>query len=484
MLVLAVAAVLLFHHLGNSHLQPFDEARRGTSAVEMLTGQSHPLVPTYAGRPDHWGTKPPLLIWLQTLSMYLLGVSEVAVRLPSVVATLALSVLLLWWSRRDWGSYLPGAGAVLYTLCSADFMGNHGGRSGDFDALLMFFLFLQLVSLYRYARGGHTIYLLAFGLGIMLAGWTKGVAGCFFLPGLGLWLLFDSRVRPQLLRPGVYLAGLLGLGGIVAYYLAREAIDPGYLALVWDNEVGGRFTRAREGHGGVWSTYLRFLAVDEGTRYLNLLFVPALLTVRRADRSVWLLTATVGLSFLLVISLAETKIFWYKNPLLPLIGLWLGAGALGWWRWVRGSGPLRYVGAVLLLAALALFGHAVYGMWVQVDRGRSVVNFQPAIELYRPAFTDPEFAPPFTLLIRSYKPQARFLGARAQVRGKAVTIGYSTPPPPITVGNARPTATFRVGERVVTCSDGDWDYLSQAAEVDLGAERGGCRLSRVIGLRR
>ncbi len=482
-MVLTIAAVLLFHRLGASHLQPFDEARRGSSAIEMLTGQSHPLVPTYAGRPDHWGTKPPLLIWLQTGSMVLFGVSEFAVRLPAVLATLSLSVLLLWWSRRDWGSYLPGAGAVLYLVCSADFMGNHGGRSGDFDALLLLFLFGQLVSIYRYVRSQRLVCLLAFGLCLLLAGWTKGIAGCFFLPGFGLWLLIDPGARVVLGQPRLYIVGFLALVGIGSYYPIREVLDPGYLALVWQNEVGGRFTEAREGHGGDWQTYIRFLIVDEGNRYLNLLLLPALLSSFRVDRRLMTLTGALFLSFLLVISLAETKIFWYKNPLLPLLGLWIGAGAATWVGWLRRGGGIRWLAAVLLIGALTLNGHALYGTFVQVDRGRRVVNFQPAIELYRPAFTYPEFTPPFTLLVRGYKPQARFLAARAQVEGEQVNLAYSTPPPPITVDGQRSTATFRVGQRVVTCSDGDLVYLRAAAEIDILVDRGHCQLSTVIALR-
>ena len=92
-----------FYHLGKSELQPFDEACRGTSAIEMAYGiADHWLVPTYAGQPDRWGTKPPLLIWLQATSVRVFGMTALAVRLPSALATLGLIVLLLRWSRRDW----------------------------------------------------------------------------------------------------------------------------------------------------------------------------------------------------------------------------------------------------------------------------------------------------------------------------------------------------------------------------------------------
>ena len=55
--------------------------------MELLEG-SHFLVPEFEGQPDLYGTKPPMLIWAQGSAMALLGVNELAVRLPSALAAL------------------------------------------------------------------------------------------------------------------------------------------------------------------------------------------------------------------------------------------------------------------------------------------------------------------------------------------------------------------------------------------------------------
>src|ERR1700730_8648375 len=43
-------------------LQLWDESRNANNALEIAR-YGHWLVPTYKRGPDHWNTKPPLLIW-------------------------------------------------------------------------------------------------------------------------------------------------------------------------------------------------------------------------------------------------------------------------------------------------------------------------------------------------------------------------------------------------------------------------------------
>src|SRR5258708_6290848 len=85
--LLASAYLMLFHHLGTRPLHVWDEARSAQNALEM--GQSGDLLVTrFAGRPDHWNTKPPLQIWLQAALLKTRLQPEAAVRLPSALAAL------------------------------------------------------------------------------------------------------------------------------------------------------------------------------------------------------------------------------------------------------------------------------------------------------------------------------------------------------------------------------------------------------------
>jgi hypothetical protein len=67
-ILFAWTLLAVFAHLGDVQLEFFDEARRGVSALEMSRGEAPSLLtPPYYGAPDHWGTKPPLLVWCQVI---------------------------------------------------------------------------------------------------------------------------------------------------------------------------------------------------------------------------------------------------------------------------------------------------------------------------------------------------------------------------------------------------------------------------------
>jgi len=105
-----------------------------------------------------------------------------------------------------------------------------------------------VVFFYRWVAEDKIKWLWLAGAAVLLAGLTKGIAGGFFLPGIGLWLLLTERGRRRLLRPALYLI----IGGaivlVVSYYFARNAVDPVYLEMVRANELGGRFVDTNEGH--------------------------------------------------------------------------------------------------------------------------------------------------------------------------------------------------------------------------------------------
>ncbi len=93
LLVLLAGLVLL---LRNSTLpiQLWDESRNANNALEM-SRNGHVIVTYFNGAPDHWNTKPPLLIWCMALLLRLGLPPLVAVRLPSIMAATA-TVLAVW----------------------------------------------------------------------------------------------------------------------------------------------------------------------------------------------------------------------------------------------------------------------------------------------------------------------------------------------------------------------------------------------------
>jgi 4-amino-4-deoxy-L-arabinose transferase-like glycosyltransferase len=97
LLLLALTAALLLFRLGSVPLIGPDEPRYARVAVEMHRSGSY-LVPTLQGQP--WLEKPPLYYWLAGTAFLLLGETETAARLPSVLAALLLVASTIFFGTR------------------------------------------------------------------------------------------------------------------------------------------------------------------------------------------------------------------------------------------------------------------------------------------------------------------------------------------------------------------------------------------------
>jgi 4-amino-4-deoxy-L-arabinose transferase-like glycosyltransferase len=237
--LLAIAWLLAFD-LGRAPIQSWDEARQAVNALEMLRSGGQWLVTTFEHQPDLWNTKPPLLIWLQALSMHALGPTALAVRLPSLLATLG-TVGLLYGAGRGVGRPALGllAGALLVTM--AGYLGPHVARSGDYDALLCGLVLGQVLATFFYVETGRRRYLALAAGAVGAAVLTKGVAGLLGLPSLGIYLLLEKKLWATLRQPAFWLAAAGALAAPALYYVLRERALPGYWATVWANELGGRY---------------------------------------------------------------------------------------------------------------------------------------------------------------------------------------------------------------------------------------------------
>ena len=481
--LLAWFGLAIFGHLDDPQLEIYDEARRAVSALEMVEGKAPSwLTPSYYGQPDHWGTKPPLLVWCQAFWTAVLGPGELAVRLPSALATVLLCGLLIWWGRRDWGSPLSGALAATAVLCNWAYMGNHGARTGDFDALLVLFLTAQVVFFYRFATDGRWRDLVLASGAVLLAGLTKGVAGGFLLPGVGLWFLLDPAARRRLPEPRLYLLPALAIGGVVAYYLARERVDPGYLQLVYENELGGRYADTNENHRGPFWFYLRSLAFDPGWRHLLPLLLPALAYLLRQPayrRGTLLLTVTAAL-FLAVISSAATKLYWYQSPVLPPLAMLIGAGCYHLAGALNERLRSPWVGAALLaglfVAPMALTTHHVLNARKYQETPLRKASFRAFLR-------KGEVQPPYSVVIPDYNPNAHFYVDRRRYRGEDVTLKRVRRMFPPLVNDIQPQSTFAVGERAVVCHTETWQHLFDRFRLKVLVNDGRCKLVRLEAVR-
>jgi 4-amino-4-deoxy-L-arabinose transferase-like glycosyltransferase len=320
-IIIILATIPAIYKLNTTPLNNYDEARRAVNAYEMLQNENY-LVTHYDGSPDMWGTKPALLVNLQVLSMKLIGVNKTAVRLPSILFTIALFILIIYFSSRleyiKWGWL-----AVLMLATSTGFINSHGARSGDYEAMLCFWTTMIIFFYYTYLNATNNdqrnYYFFIVTLSLILACLTKGIAGLLILPGLFIYTLLERKL-PSVLQDWRLWAGVfLFLGIIGGYYMLRNHYNPGYLAKVWENEIGGRYNQSLEGHQAPF--YYYFLLLFQTYFMPWILFLPLLIRVWKQRPKWFSYLFITSLSFILVISSSKTKISWYLYPSLPLLAL-------------------------------------------------------------------------------------------------------------------------------------------------------------------
>ncbi|MBC6991810.1 ArnT family glycosyltransferase [Hymenobacter sp. BT491] len=324
-LLLLLAAILfpLVFDVFRAPIQTWDESRLAANAIEMYWSHNW-LVTTYQHQPDLWNTKPPLLIWLQVLLLDLGLRGEVAMRLPTVLACVATVLALYRFASRTLRNTGAGLLAGFILVTSPGYVREHVSRTGDYDALLILWITLELLAFYLYLETNRRRYLVLWAIALSASILTKGVAGLLGSPALVLYALNQRKLLPLLRQPAVWLALISAFAVPALYYLARERALPGYWHAVQLNELGGRFQNALESHDGPWYYYFRNAATRFFVSWLPLLPPSLLILAFERDaatrRLIWLLALFVG-CWLLVISTAATKLEWYEAPLYPILAL-------------------------------------------------------------------------------------------------------------------------------------------------------------------
>jgi 4-amino-4-deoxy-L-arabinose transferase-like glycosyltransferase len=231
-----------------------EESRRGRIAWEMQqTGDW--VVPRLQGQP--FLSRPPLGNWLIALAGLVRGSCDlVAVRLPSVLATLLTTLLVYGYGR----TFLPrlgalAAGAAYTTMAQVMEL----GRLAETEAVFTFLVSASLlVWHWGYARGWPAGWTWTAGYGLAaLATLTKGPQAPVYFAGVtGLYLLVHNR------RYLVSWSYLLGIGVYLGIVGAWQV--PFYRTLGW--------TGVRE----IWcgDTALRFLIPDPAFVTKHLIIYP------------------------------------------------------------------------------------------------------------------------------------------------------------------------------------------------------------------
>jgi 4-amino-4-deoxy-L-arabinose transferase-like glycosyltransferase len=434
--LLLACAVFMFVDRRTPPIIIWDESRLAVNALEMhLRGWS--LVTTYGFSPDLWNTKPPLMIWLMKASMDAFGPAELSLRLPAMAAALGTIVIVFFFVRRVTRSLPTATLAVLLLATSVGFYGEHGARTGDYDALLCFFTTAYLSILYFAVHQRRPAWRMLLLAGILVAGatMTKTVAG--LVPGVGvaLYLLVSGRVYRAIASPRYVVMLLLALMPLTAFYLLREWLAPGFVEAAWYNDVSGRFRDHLAVQGGPPYYYVKTLFLDGlfSAGPLALLAPVGLAGSKGQTRRALIFALCCVVGQLLLVTVTATRLVQYILPALPWLAIacaitvkerlprFLGFSESARPDWRRIILPSMLVAAAVtnigirtavmrydLLLERAFYPQASYGALLASlhDRGvRRVTVLEPGIEVSG---------------ITAYQPQLRYYALLWNRRGMMI----------------------------------------------------------------
>lgn len=357
----AIIYTPIFAHLDALPIRIWDEARLAINAYEM--SENGNLIVTYFdGLPDMWNTKPPLLIWIQAFFIKIFGFNELAVRLPSAIAALFTCVVIMVFSEKYLKSFWFGFITVVVLVTSQGYIHDHATRTGDYDSLLALFTTISGLLFFVYCERQNKKHLYLFFIFTALAVLTKSVTGLLFVPAMFIYSILSKQLIPLLKSKHFYYGIGVFLLLVLGYYFLREIFNPGYLAAVQNNELGGRYLEVVENHKHEFAYYYNNFLKYKLTGW-NLLIplglVVGLATKDSKIRRLTIFSTLMITTFFLIISTSQTKLAWYDVPLYPFIAILVAVFIYFVFEILRNSNPINEKLTVNVLPYLFLFVIAI-----------------------------------------------------------------------------------------------------------------------------
>lgn len=394
-------AFLCFYKLDVKYVDPWDEARHGVNAYEMLK-QGSLVKSTYLYQTDYYNLKPPLSMWSIMLSMVLFGKSVWTLRLASVICYLCLALCVVCFARKRYGR-LPALFSLALLCANTTPFIAHMVRAGDADSLYVLLFSLAMICMLQIRDDHRKLYLCGFLFA--LAFLTKSFhAGLIAVIG-GLYLLLTGLFKKVRLKE--YVLFILSFGAPIGLWVIARLCTDGtaFLKEMWLTDVLGRsqsgFGSNEAGFSYYFSYYLGNMSgkVPVYRIVLCLLLVSCLIlavmsfvqqhrTKHGADGngtknvkddmigfSLWILIPA------LAFSVVRTKLLWYEYP--AITALLIAAGIAAGLVCEKKKLPVGIqvaLGAVLLVTA-GYYSHDLLQTFEQYGKDGYMTNdFQLLIE--------------------------------------------------------------------------------------------------------
>jgi hypothetical protein len=321
-LLTLVFCTIFLVDLGGGPLWVDDEKIYSQCAFHMFKSGDY-LTPWAFGRLSMWLAKPPLFMWLMSISYQLFGVTNLSTRFWNPVFG-TLSLILIYYLGKK--LYNKPVGFLSAFTLGTFMLYNLFARRAMIDVPLVFFIMASIYFFILNEKTGNTKrYTALGGLFFGLAFMTKHVAALlvplilftyFVATGRGIRFLFTKRFKR------FWLVAFLVVAPWIVYMVLRFGPD------FWQSFLGysvvSRAITPIEGHVGGYMFYFDFLFKKETWFWVILLpFAAGLLVynsvVKRVKADTLLLVWVILV--LLIFSCVQTKIIWYILPVYPAFAL-------------------------------------------------------------------------------------------------------------------------------------------------------------------
>lgn len=348
--------IFLFYYLQrNVPIRIWDEAIYSNNAIEMAQSHNY-FILTNNGVPSYYNTKPPMIIWFESISINLFGINEFAIRFPSMLALIGTVIGLVYFLKRNRQPIGTQLAAILVLLTSPGYMGPHVVATGDPDAILtMWTTFFALVIFdlvfNNYRNRRRKIWLA--GLFFLCAFFTKSTAALLLLPGLFIVVILFGEAEKIIYKKDFFIITIICINLIAAYYITVNKNVPGYFKNAWHSEVERFYSNIMTWHNHPWDFY--FQNLRERFWFWVFFIIPSLLfpflTENTSAKKIFLSALIYCTTFLLVISIPPVKLEFYDAQIYPLLSLAMGLAINGIYTFIKKNGKPVFSNVFFILLA-------------------------------------------------------------------------------------------------------------------------------------
>jgi len=363
MLLLISIVVRLFMASVDPYLHEWDERFHALVAKHIMSHPFQPMIrldPILPYKIEDWCCnyiwvhKQPLFLWQMAVSMFLFGINEFALRLPSVVMG-TVSIYFIYDIATKWIKNIDVAyfAALLFTLSYYQLELTSGRFSLDQnDLTFAFYVTASIWAFTSYLTATKKIlWAILIGLFVGCAVLNKWLPGILVFGGWGLYLLLETRYNFDLQKwKYLILAAVISIVIFAPWQLYILSAYPVESGIMYEHNKRHIF-EVLEGHEGTVWYHINQMRLIYGM--LLITFVPlgiyAITKNKEVDKKLSIAFFTMSIVIYAFFSiLVQTKMPAFTFPVNAIVWIIISVGIVTTLNYISKANTLMAISAILL----------------------------------------------------------------------------------------------------------------------------------------